>query len=174
MASNYTAKYRLSQWAAADKVLRTEFNTDNARIESALAGLEAGKASVSALNALSAVVDGKADQAGLDQVVQSAANQDKNLALRNCAAHLESYMGDGASSRTFSFPGRPWLIIIFTPSRYVALAVRGRAESFMIGSDAELRTTFSWSGNSATFTENASRDINLLGRQYTLFALLEP
>ena len=39
MASNQTSNYGLNQWAATDKVLREEFNQDNAKIDTALAGL---------------------------------------------------------------------------------------------------------------------------------------
>ena len=37
MASNYTSGYQLCQWEASDKVLRTDFNSDNAKIDAALA-----------------------------------------------------------------------------------------------------------------------------------------
>ena len=36
MASNHTEQYQLNQWEAADQVLRTDFNEDNAKIEAAL------------------------------------------------------------------------------------------------------------------------------------------
>ena len=36
MAGNYTEHYQLSQWQPQDRVLRTEFNQDNARLDSAL------------------------------------------------------------------------------------------------------------------------------------------
>ena len=36
MASNQTANYGLNQWAAGDRVLREEFNQDNAKRETAL------------------------------------------------------------------------------------------------------------------------------------------
>ena len=39
MASNYTTNYQLNQWEAGDQVLRTEFNQDNLKIDTALAGL---------------------------------------------------------------------------------------------------------------------------------------
>ena len=39
MASNYTMNYQLNQWEAGDQVLRTEFNQDNQKIDTALAGL---------------------------------------------------------------------------------------------------------------------------------------
>ncbi|NBI10538.1 hypothetical protein D1641_11015 [Colidextribacter sp. OB.20] len=37
---NTTPNYQLSQWEAEDRVLRTDFNADNAKIEAALCGLE--------------------------------------------------------------------------------------------------------------------------------------
>lgn len=36
MASNYTSNYGLCQWELEDKVLRSEFNADNAKIDAAL------------------------------------------------------------------------------------------------------------------------------------------
>ena len=39
MASSYTSSYQLCQWEAGDKVLRTDFNGDNQKIDAALAGL---------------------------------------------------------------------------------------------------------------------------------------
>lgn len=36
MASNYTNDFQLCQWEADDKVLRDDFNADNAKIEAAL------------------------------------------------------------------------------------------------------------------------------------------
>jgi len=40
MPSNYTSNYQLNQWEADDRVLRTDFNADNAKIEAALSSLE--------------------------------------------------------------------------------------------------------------------------------------
>ena len=37
MSTNYTNNYNLCQWEASDKVLRTDFNADNAKIDAALA-----------------------------------------------------------------------------------------------------------------------------------------
>ena len=36
MAGNYTEHYQLSQWQPQDRVLRTEFNQDNARLDAAI------------------------------------------------------------------------------------------------------------------------------------------
>ena len=40
MASGKTENYGLNQWEATDQVVRTDFNADNAKIDSALQGLE--------------------------------------------------------------------------------------------------------------------------------------
>ena len=37
MAGNYTQHYQLSQWQPQDRVLRTEFNQDNAKLDGAIA-----------------------------------------------------------------------------------------------------------------------------------------
>lgn len=38
MSTNKTTHYQLNQWEAGDKVLRTEFNQDNLKIDQALHG----------------------------------------------------------------------------------------------------------------------------------------
>jgi len=42
MPSNYTPNYQLNQWEADDRVLRTDFNADNEKIDAALAALAKG------------------------------------------------------------------------------------------------------------------------------------
>lgn len=61
MASSQTKNYKLSQWAASDRILRGDFNSDNSKIDTALAA----KAEASALTALQTTVNGKADAAAL-------------------------------------------------------------------------------------------------------------
>ena len=39
MASEQTANFGLNQWAAEDRVMRTEFNADNAKIDAALGAI---------------------------------------------------------------------------------------------------------------------------------------
>jgi len=41
MPSSYTPNYQLNQWEADDRVQRTDFNADNAKIEAALSGFSA-------------------------------------------------------------------------------------------------------------------------------------
>ena len=68
MASGQTQYYGLSQWEAADKVERVDFNSDNAKIDGALHTLaeQAGrKADKSTVTNLSSVVSQKADETAL-------------------------------------------------------------------------------------------------------------
>jgi len=41
MSAKYTKNYKLCQWEPGDKVLRTDFNEDNAKLEAALAKISA-------------------------------------------------------------------------------------------------------------------------------------
>ena len=72
MASNYTENYGLCQWEATDGVLRTDFNEDNAKIDTVLKGLSDQvnqKAAQSTVNALTEIVNQKANQADLNSAV---------------------------------------------------------------------------------------------------------
>ena len=43
MSTNHTPNFNLCQWEAGDKVLRSDFNADNQKIDAALAGLQQSK-----------------------------------------------------------------------------------------------------------------------------------
>ena len=61
-----TKKYQLSQWEKSDRIVMEDFNSDNAKVEAALARLESSKADQSALAAanaaLTALQSAKADK----------------------------------------------------------------------------------------------------------------
>ena len=91
-----TTNYNLCQWEETDRVRRTDFNEDNAKIDAAVKavdgrvdGLEASKADKTAL----AAVEGK-----ISRIVTG------------------TYAGTGGSSgvRRISLPGRPKLVLIRT------------------------------------------------------------
>ena len=62
MASSYTSSYQLCQWEAGDKVLRTDFNSDNTKIDAAL------KPQADAITA-------KAAQADLEELEEDLASE---------------------------------------------------------------------------------------------------
>ena len=67
MSTNHTTNYDLNQWEGTDRVLRTEFNADNAKIDAAL------KANADAVAALEATISQKG----------------------NCTVLHSTYTGDG-------------------------------------------------------------------------------
>ena len=48
---NYTKNYQLNQWEASDRVLREDFNSDNAKIDAALGALTAADCYVKLVDA---------------------------------------------------------------------------------------------------------------------------
>ena len=68
MSTNHTTNYNLCQWLATDQVKRTDFNEDNAKIDTALKSLSdqvGQKASQSAVDTLTTAVSQKAEQSAL-------------------------------------------------------------------------------------------------------------
>ncbi|MEQ2658414.1 hypothetical protein AAAT68_16305 [Lawsonibacter asaccharolyticus] len=56
MASGHTEQYQLNQWEANDLVMRIDFNTDNLKIEAALAQIAEDKASLETVFAVAGEV----------------------------------------------------------------------------------------------------------------------
>ena len=119
MASNHTTNDQLCQWQADDQVKRTDFNEDNAKIDSALKGLSDGlaaaqaeKADQSALDALAAEVAKKATTAALEALSQK-------LASMPCLV-TGTYTGDGTDSRLISLGFQPKALLVMREEGYSA------------------------------------------------------
>ena len=115
MASNHTEHFSLNQWQADDQVKRTDFNEDNAKIDSALkdlAAAQAEKADQTALDALAAEVAKKATTAALEAL-------SKKLASMPCLV-TGTYTGDGAESRLISLGFQPKALLVMTDEGYSA------------------------------------------------------
>ena len=94
MASNYTSNYGLCQWEPGDKVLRSEFNGDNAKLDAAIKAVDSrvdGKASNSALNSLKNTVN------SLSTTITGQGNTLEKKG--NCQVVVSTYTGDGKNSR---------------------------------------------------------------------------
>lgn len=108
MASNHTQHYGLCQWEATDAVLRTDFNEDNQKIDTALktqagnisdlTAQMANKANTGAVNSLAEEVAQKANQSDLEaeKAAREAADTENMEALRNenCWVKLGAYTLD--------------------------------------------------------------------------------
>lgn len=130
MASNHTSNYGLCQWAATDAVLRTDFNEDNQKIDTALktqagsisdlTAQMANKANTGSVNSLAEEVAQKADQSDLDTAVgrvttlETKHSSDVNaLRSENCWVKL--------SDETLSGSAESYSYTIENPEQYAEL-----------------------------------------------------
>ena len=126
---NQTTNYQLSQWESTDRILMSDFNSDNSKIDAALA--------------------------------------------KTCQPYLVDYHGDGADSRTVTFPGKPLFVVVIGGGTMM-IAIRGLDTAHLLFSVvAHYRPSVVWAENSLTWTNSpyAANDSN---QDYQLFALLAP
>ena len=167
MASNYTSNYGLCQWEANDKVLRSEFNGDNAKIDAAISAVDSrvdGKASTSALNSLKNTVS---------SLSTTVSGQGNTLGKKgNCQVAVTSYTGNGQDTRTHTFPKKPVMFFIIGN----ALMFVGYGSTWAMNHDGSFAINTAWSGTSVTLSVNAitnqARAIaNVNGKTYQIIAL---
>ncbi len=199
MASNYTSSYNLNQWSASDRVLRTEFNADNAKIDAALAGkasassvsslqttvngLKTSKADKSALDSLQTTVNGlktsKADKTALDALKTTVAQHTATLSGKgNCQLYTTSYTGSGVfgaeSPTSLTFPKKPVAVFItIGPSRLFLF--QGDDQSWSESYDGGFTSVkVTWTGNTVKwYTGHAEGQMNVNRRTYRVIALLQ-
>ena len=88
--ANYTEHYQLHQWEPTDDFLRTDFNTDFAKIDAALG-----------------------EKAETEELVEV-----RNLAESKCRAVVGSYTGNGAARQTVNMGFRPKVVVVDDTSSY--------------------------------------------------------
>ena len=157
MASNYTTNYQLNQWEAGDQVLRTEFNQDNLKIDTALAGLD------SRAEELEAMAGG----------------------FGNCGIEQFTYVGTGTSGAEgptqITFSAAPLLFIIRgDASLMVGSSLSNTATSVALDSIAHaaglIECEVTWSGAKASLISTAYSNpvgfqMNSKGKTYWVVAL---
>ena len=113
MSTNHTTNYGLCQWLATDQVQRTDFNQDNAKIDTALKSLSdqvGQKAEQSVVNTLVATVNQKADQADVSALESSVQQISADLTKLT----FGTYTGDGTASRTIQLGFQPKVVLVST------------------------------------------------------------
>ena len=167
MPSNYTANYHLNQWEPGDKVLRTDFNEDNAKIDAAI------KAEADALTQAMAA---KADKTALDALSQTVSGQAGTLARKgNCQIYFSSYIGDGnypvGTYHTINFPGKPVFVVV-GEGHHLLFGLQGvRTGNHFVDSHNE-GVSLNWSGNTMGIYPTNTVKYNENGLTYTVFALI--
>ena len=147
MASNYTTNYRLCQWEASDKVLRTEFNADNAKIDAAIKAVD---------DRLTTVAAGKVSTSELAALKNTVTSQGTALSLRNCRFVTGSYTGTGeygvSAPNSLTFQQKPVFLCVTGGSTALVLhLVRGQtAQNVSTGSTAGTLSV-SWGDRSVSW-----------------------
>ena len=143
-----TEHYQLNQWDGSDRILRTDFNADNAKLDTALG-----------------------EQAA------TVAKHTENLAkCGNCQLYSTFYLGTGEygeeSPCTLSFPHRPMMVTLVKMGEGSILqAVYGCDRAYYLGSGYSFPHV-SWSGNTMRwYGEHPEVQMNA-GAKYLVLALL--
>ena len=145
MASNYTTNYQLSQWEAGDQVLRTEFNQDNQKIDTALAGLDS----------------------------RTEALETSLSELGNCRIVCTSYVGTGTSGFNgqagLTFDEEPRVIIIINTDGNALFLYNGMGIASFQGEDIYV----SWHPTSVSWYSDVGAILNGLNISYPVIFIYQ-
>lgn len=156
MASNHTENYGLCQWEAMDDVLRTEFNEDNTKIDTALKTL----------------ADKDSTLAGT-LTTQAAAI----ATLGNCNIQHFTYVGNGAcgsgNPTRVTFPRMP-LVFLIMGKKYFSLGSRYLNTMLLDLSENNAPMPITWSGTTISFlSDRAEWQLNTSGETYHVFIFFD-
>ena len=159
MASNHTTNYQLCQWEATDKVLRTEFNQDNAKIDTAL------KANADAISAEAA-----ARAAAVSSLSQEIAQ------MGNCRIVTGSYTGNGTYDQyhknSLTFPAAPLMVFIHGDRN--CWMIRGSSVASVDMGGTGGIVSVDWNGGTVSwYGSNDYEQMNHSGVTYRYTALIQ-
>ena len=190
---NQTANYQLNQWESTDRILMADFNSDNSKIDAALKAQSdaiAAKAAQSTVTALTQTVSTKASQSALDSLTQTVSTKAEAAAVTalsqtvaghttalagkgNCRIYYTTYAGNGQTSRTLTFPGKP-LLVIAQGDNMILRGVYGNVNVMCRsnGQSGEICDAV-WGSNSLTWSfESPFYGLNETGQTYQVVALM--
>ena len=120
---------------------------------------------------------------GGDRILHSEFNDnwdkiDTALAARNCRFYTASYTGDGELTKTWTFPSKPVLIILTSPTDYFLSVINAREGHGLshFGMNSVTHISCTVEGNSATWSvkdQSSSWMGNSSNTKYGMFAILE-
>lgn len=158
MATNHTTNFHLNQWEPADQVLRTDFNEDNAKLETALT----------------------AHNTTIQQHTAQLAQQAAQLAgCGNITFVTTSYVGTGrGNTSTLTFSKKPIFIYICGPEEGANLfLMQGQTKSMGHGRlETYANNKVTWDGNSVSWIsmfDNESAQCNTKDITYLVLAFLD-
>ena len=175
MASKYTTNYNLCQWEPSDKVLRTEFNADNAKIDAAIAAVDSRISSVSGDKASVSELNGV--RSSVDSLTQTVADHTAELAKKgNCQLAFYSYTGNGrygeSNANSITFPFSPAVVFIGRGGSWVVL-MEVPSTSWVLGGASGRNLVYSsWNGKTVRwYSDTAESQMNASSTSYTAIAI---
>lgn len=145
--ADYTEHYHLHQWQPQDKFLRTDFNEDLAKIDTALG-------------------EGAAKAAALEAAVSKCGN---------CRIYTTQYIGTGTGKTVLTFPGKPMLVNVMGTNIWM-VGIQGVdvgiSKNAGVGGGWQ---DVVWTGNTVTFESNSSdmtAQCNNKGETYTVVCFM--
>ena len=169
MPSSQTPNYGLSRWALDDKVLMSDFNADNTKIDAALKAEADTRA-----NAIQ--TEASARSVGLQEAANARAAMAATLATRgNCRIVYGAYTGSGLAGEsgpnTLTFDGKPIAVLVLptagggAPLRMILL--RGSPLAYSCASDPGSGLAVSWGGNSVSWYSPSGNTIYQFSKPFT-------
>ena len=158
---NQTSNYQLSQWDPDDRILRTDFNEDNAKIDAALqASADAVSAEASARASAISSLTTKLNKKG------------------NVRVEIQTYEGTGYGGEEYpcslTFSARPVLFFIGGDGGGVGYNVRGNDKLYVRPGNSVYTCSGSWSGNTYSWYNSDVRyQLNLNDTTYTVVAFFD-
>ena len=114
------------------------------------------------------------DRIQMDDFNRDNAAIEAALAARNCQFYTTSYIGDGETTKTWTFPGKPILVMMVCPNGLTVLIRGATVGCTYIASNHYQFPAGDWTDNSITVTYDSSSMIaNGPKDPYGLFAILE-
>ena len=153
-----------------------DFNSDNSKIDAALKAQSdaiAAKAAQSTVTALTQTVSSKASQSDLTALSQELDSLSAQVDLRgNCQIYYTTYTGDGQTTRTLTFPGKPLLVVIMG-GYMIFHAIQGVSNTMCHNDNgySSEQCAAVWSGNSLTWS-GSHYLLNDSGTTYYVVALM--
>ena len=157
---NQTNNYQLSQWDSDDRILRTDFNADNAKVDAALADQ-------------AAAIREEADTRN-----SAISNLSSQIAAKgNCQIYFTTYTGNGtcdeAGAQTLTFPHKPLVVFITeTDNSSSMVAVYGAPTVYARATGAAWNRA-TWGDRTFTWYSNSpANQLNESGEVYNVVALM--
>ena len=164
MPANHTPNYNLNQWEPEDRVLRTDFNADNAKIDAAVQAVDLKAEALSQSKADRSELEAETQaREAADNAIQAtlSAHAKSMTKLGNCQIYVVPYTGGGEEHpQSITFPDKPILVLLSAGGNAFALCINGLSMSRTVGYSNDMSFQVTWSGNTVSWSAYALNNKN--------------